>query len=99
MAQNLKCDFCSAPKVSKSYACEDFTPEDMPISLSVGGWAACDICAGLIDSDQFEVLAERSTRTFLASLGLPDSGQFKAEILGFMRRLHQEFNRCRLKVN
>lgn len=67
------CDFCSNPRAPHTYAADNFIMQelvqgDMRLTHeSVGHWAACDMCAELIDSNQWETLIER----VLNSQGIP----------------------------
>ncbi|MFN7545256.1 MAG: hypothetical protein ACK5TN_20965 [Acidobacteriota bacterium] len=61
------CDFCSSPDVAfvdpvRTFAAYVF---DGIVGESVGDWAACPICHGLIESDRPTDLVERSLVTVL----------------------------------
>jgi len=105
------CDFCSGPEIFKTYDCEDFVtsaiqvephaasqhPRMRVVHNSRGGWAACKICAELIDQDRWDDLAERSLATLL--LSEPSLAPFKHEVLIHLRRMHQEFRQLKKRPN
>jgi hypothetical protein len=61
------CDFCSNPDVAFVYPARTFAAYlfDGIVGESVGDWAACPICHGLIESDRQADLVERSLVTLL----------------------------------
>lgn len=97
------CDFCSSPAVVKSYACESFQAFQLShpqkgdlIGTSEGHWAACQVCADLIDHNCWEALLTRSYET----ISVKPNGPAEKEILmGFIRGLHNEFRARRLRSN
>lgn len=94
--KGLQCDFCSSHRVVKGYVCQDFVTLDGVVQ-SVGSWAACAECSRLIDENKFEALSVRATDSFLVKFGVAD--EFREQIMVFMRKLHREFSRLRVKVN
>jgi hypothetical protein len=44
-----------------------------PISASRNPWTACDPCATLISTDQWEALTDRAARRMLAAAGLDET--------------------------
>ena len=61
------CDFCSSPDVAFVYPARTFAAYvfDGIVGESVGDWAACPTCHGLIESDRKADLVERSLVTLL----------------------------------
>lgn len=61
------CDFCSSPDVAFVYPARNFAAYvfDGIVGRSVGDWAACPTCHGLIESDRQADLVERSLVTLL----------------------------------
>jgi hypothetical protein len=57
-----KCDFCSSPDVRWSYPARDFTILPLMVA-SGGGWAACQTCHDLIETQDWKALAGRSADT------------------------------------
>jgi len=69
---------------AKAYDCSDF-PMPMTGAMSWGAWAACPICAGFIDREQWHTLEERMTQVHRRHIGL------MAEIvLPMLRRMHAQ---------
>lgn len=84
----LICDFCSDPNPVWDYPAKTFTLKDTP-AQSIGNWAACSICHALIETRDYDGLADRCTSEFIRNnptLGIPFDGM-KADML----RLHQQF--------
>jgi hypothetical protein len=93
------CDFCSDTKVVKSYKCADFatavaTNKETLIIRSDGMWAACQICADMIDNNRWDELKQRSMETS----GLADS-PLRAAMEAYLDELHGGFRRMRTKIN
>lgn len=72
LALILVCDFCSMPTGDGAvwtYPAEDFfysfQIEDSKPMASKGGWGACEECHALIEADDYEQLAVRSTASSL----------------------------------
>lgn len=61
------CDFCSSPDVAFVYPARTFAAYvfDGIVGESVGDWAACPTCHGLIELDRKADLVERSLLTLL----------------------------------
>ncbi len=64
---NQICDFCSEPKVAWRYPAQSFLAYVVAgvVGQSVGDWAACRICHGLIETGNRIGLLERSLCTLL----------------------------------
>ena len=62
----LKCDFCSAPNPARRFAVKTFSAPNLAVvdAVSVGDWAACDVCAAMIDRDDRGALALRSLESY-----------------------------------
>jgi hypothetical protein len=101
----IKCDFCSTPlngdKDTKSYGCRTFTPSfggilvnadtgEALIQEMVEHWAACQTCAILVDTENWNALLERSVKAFHESD--PHFNLLPDEIARAMiKQLHQDF--------
>lgn len=83
------CDFCSSPKVWTSYQCEDFVmgKGELLETSSVGQWAACNICAQLIDAGKWDELLQRSIDTFMDKHAVIP----REVVTSFITRLHKMF--------
>lgn len=71
-----RCDFCSSRPVFKIFSCQNFivpwTKTWVFQHESVGGWAACRICADLIDKGRWGDLSNRAFVKFAkANGGIP----------------------------
>lgn len=90
------CDFCSAPDPSWRYPARTFIAFCAPpiASESVGDWAACDTCHGLIERDDRMGLARRSLDELIVKT--PEMAEARSELLQSLVDLHQQFftNRC-----
>src|SRR5260370_17235797 len=67
------CDFCCTSPVSTVYACTNFSIERnsvFPFGLAVGSWAACRICAELVDAGRWNDLTNRSLKKFAKRHGV-----------------------------
>jgi hypothetical protein len=88
------CDFCSGTPVTWDFPASSFV-DPVPISpptVSVQGWAACDLCAELIHNDQRDELADRSARSFADSYpGDVEDPKELAVIKRHLRALHEAF--------
>lgn len=92
------CDFCAAENPPRKYLCAPF---NMMIMFGVeqwsdNAWAACTVCAELIDNDKWEELAQRSVSTIPKLPGL--SFKAKQEYLVMLRGLHQKFREAKGRV-
>jgi hypothetical protein len=94
------CDFCSSPNITRSYECQSFdvvtvVPKAGPFrETSVGSWAACDECAFLIDTEQWEKLIDRSIATLDF---VPQSLEERGLLRDFLRKLHKGFRDSRIE--
>lgn len=88
---NSICDFCSEPIVAWLYPAESFVAYVVAgiVGQSVGDWAACRICHGLIQAGDRCGLLERSLRTLLDKH--PDMRAAEAELRGQIAQFHQMF--------
>ncbi|HJS83809.1 MAG TPA: hypothetical protein VJ742_13360 [Nitrososphaera sp.] len=92
MRKELICDFCNSPDIKYGYPVDDFEQtlevEGRKVDLGyLGGWAACQECYELIETDQREVLADRS----VSELASDRSKQYQVEFRRRLRILHDEF--------
>ncbi len=96
----LKCDFCSTKPISRSY-------DAAPVRVDMGHafvhfcdtrWAACSVCASLIDANRWDDLTDRSMALWRAEAersGLPLSTQDLTAIRAAVSQLHQRFREAR----
>ena len=87
----FKCDFCSAPGVAWRYPAESFLAyiaADIA-GESVGDWAACPQCHGLIASGDREALTERSIASLIGVN--PEMADYRDELKKELRSLHARF--------
>ena len=105
------CDFCSSPSLEKTYDCPDFEADcyrsggsqsgsfgGLTVhSVCKGGWAACKVCASLIDNDRWTALTDRSLQTLLdqAPYLLPVA----ADVRSTLARMHQQFRKLKKRPN
>ena len=63
------CDFCYTSPTVRVYGCHNFLIPRTGVAVfqheSVGGWAACGICADFIDAGRWSELTERAVRRFI----------------------------------
>ena len=65
------CDFCRTVPTVRGYACENFSLNGVPIfSQASGMWMACQICAELVNTEQWSALAERAYQNFAQKHGV-----------------------------
>lgn len=93
---NLVCDFCSSTGPAWRYPARTFIAYCVPnlAGESVGDWAACETCRGLIEADDRCGLAERSVEQLIS--GRPELRELRADLCAELMRLHGKFfeNRC-----
>lgn len=89
------CDFCSSPNVTWVYPARTFAAYVFEgiVGESVGDWAACPICHGLIESSRLTELAERSLLTLLERQ--PEMKSAEQELRAQIRCFHMMFFRHR----
>lgn len=96
----LLCDFCDSPDVVRSY---DAAPVVMKMAnadlyFCDSRWAACDVCARLIDEDRWDELSRRSFDLWIEGEHLRGNRPSLRE-QEFMRtdlpRLHGHFREAR----
>ena len=88
---NYMCDFCSEPSVAWRYPAKSFLAYVVAgvVGQSVGDWAACRICHGLIASDDRRGLLDRSLSTLLEKN--PEMCGAEAELREQIAHFHQMF--------
>ncbi len=105
------CDFCSSPSLEKTYDCPDFEADfhrseaaqpDVLVGLTIrsvckGGWAACKVCASLIDRDKWAELTDRSLQTLLTHE--PQLLPVAAAVRSTLVRMHHQFRRLKKLPN
>lgn len=90
------CDFCSSPNVTWVYPARTFAAYVFEgiVGESVGDWAACPICHGLIESGRHAELTERSLITLLERQ--PEMKSAEEELRTHIRSFHTMFFRSRV---
>ena len=85
------CDFCSEPNVGWRYPAQSFVAYAVAgvVGQSVGDWAACGICHGLIEDGDRGGLLERSLCRLLEKN--PDMRPVEAEIRDQIEVFHRMF--------
>jgi hypothetical protein len=85
------CDFCSNPNVTWVYPARTFAAYVFEgiVGESVGDWAACPICHGLIESGRHAQLTERSLVTLLERQ--PEMKSAEGELRTQIRSFHAMF--------
>jgi len=88
---NHICDFCSEQKVAWRYPAQSFLAYMVAgvIGQSVGDWAACRTCHGLIEAGDRGGLLDRSLRTLLEKN--PEMRPAEAELREQIAHFHQMF--------
>lgn len=86
------CDFCSSTEIAWGYTADDFAVGGMGWG-SRGGWAACEICHGLIEANEREALAAHSLEEFYKhnAGAVPDTKPVRAALLAHIFRVHSMF--------
>ena len=85
------CDFCSETPVTQSYPTHTF---DVKVigglrEVSIEGWAACEVCHGMIQRGDLVALAVRSLNLLMRAC--PDMEENATEIYGELSALHTGF--------
>jgi hypothetical protein len=90
------CDFCSSPNVTCVYPARTFAAYVFEgiVGESVGDWAACPICRGLIESGRHTELTERALITLLERQ--PEMKSAEQELRTHIRSFHRMFFRSRV---
>ena len=89
--ENLRCDFCSVPDPAWRYPARSFVAYCAAniAGESVGDWAACDECHALIESEDWERLAQRSLDELI--MNHPEAIGAAAALYEDLAALHQKF--------
>ena len=87
------CDFCSSTPVTTSYPAVDTAVDLSGLHGSNGNWAACAICARLIDENDRDGLASRSVMTFIEEYlpEYPGPSAIADELRADFRVIHEAF--------
>lgn len=85
------CDFCSALDVAWRYPAHTFVAYVVAgvVGESVGDWAACPVCHGLIEAGDRTGLLERSLQTLLEKN--PDMQPAEAQLRDHIAEFHRLF--------
>ena len=89
--KELLCDFCSEPSPTWCYPAETFIAMEVgPVaSASDGGWAACEECHRLIETDDRQGLADRSVALLIVAN--PEFAHVSGDLRRQLGDLHQGF--------
>jgi hypothetical protein len=90
--KELVCDFCSAMSPPWVYPARDFTMLPFVASRSTKGWAACDACKTLIDSDQKRELGKRSVDSYMQWKIKERTFETVEQIVKAMKQMHVRFH-------
>lgn len=97
------CDFCSAVPVVKSFAAAllgiQFTESVLHVLDS--RWAACAVCARLIEEDRWDELTDHAIEAWRASAestGVRIDSDHLKDLRREIARLHRGFREARAKV-
>lgn len=66
-----RCDFCQADHPTFVVPCRPFELEILPQHGSTADWAACEVCARLVDAGHWAKLRRRAIRAFERVAGEP----------------------------
>lgn len=66
-----RCDFCQADHPGRVIPCRPFALDILPGHGSSSDWAACDICAKLVDANRWSTLFNRARGAFERESGGP----------------------------
>ncbi len=82
------CDFCSAQGPTWRYLVASFVAYELQdvVGESLGDWAACEVCHGLIEADQRKALVRRALER------MPHRGEVPADVaLAYIQKAHTGF--------
>ena len=93
------CDFCTSHSVVKLYNCANFVFNGRPVFHrgSNGAWAACAICARLVDEDRWPELTDRAFRKFAKQHG-PISRSAALRLRQQFSQVHKLFREHRVRA-
>lgn len=86
------CDFCASTEPAWEYDAGDFinmSPAPAPAQKSLGGWLACDSCAGCIEKSDWRGLAARGVLNPSAKMLIAMVG--RDEAINMMMKFHVKF--------
>lgn len=90
------CDFCAAREIFRIYPVRDHYVA-ISQATSTEGWAACLLCAELIDAEKWNVLAERALANFIRQH--PEAKENRLELRQLIQELHQGFRDNRTPIH
>lgn len=67
-----RCDFCSHPRADYELPARDFRVPNNDQAMSRGGWSACDVCAPLIERNEWNAIVRRAVTFYTAQHGNAD---------------------------
>lgn len=65
---NIRCDFCLADHATWTLPCETYPIGGGP-DMNIGDWAVCDVCAGLLQTDDWDLITQRVWERFVERNG------------------------------
>lgn len=73
---NIRCDFCLADDATWTLPVETYAMQGGP-DMNIGDWAVCDICAGLLQDDAWDLLIQRVWLLFVERNGMAPRSAFE----------------------
>lgn len=94
---NKVCDFCNSPHIKWEYPAISAQVHDYGNikTASIGGWAACEDCAELIESKDKEGLLNNTIASFMDYSPFPLPSYAIDSLKRFMREVHGVFWLCK----
>jgi hypothetical protein len=92
----LVCDFCSAVPIRWLYKCQTIITHDGKTTYEHDDWTACETCAALIESNDWDGLIDRAAKAYYAKH--PEDAETAAEVtaaLMMMQSLYESFRKNR----
>jgi hypothetical protein len=87
-----RCDFCSAEPPRFELPVRDFRLPQLDPHMSLGGWAACEPCARLIEANRWNELERRAVAAYERRNGIPLPPDAQSALRGLYRRLRQHIS-------
>lgn len=84
-----RCDFCAMPKAEFVLPANDFVVPHHRDQMSLGDWAACDLCALLISANRWNSLRKRAAAAFRRRNGHVFTDEQHSDLRALYHRLRQ----------
>ena len=72
----IRCDFCLAEDATWTLPVETYAMQGGP-DMNIGDWAVCDICAGLLQDDAWDLIVQRVWLLFVERNGMVPKSAFE----------------------